>query len=116
MTFLDVYREKYERRGGAGGVFIAAYRRADPEKVVDYLLERHPEGVRGALICAAMAYRDTCRTHCEALATLLQEARAAMTYERLAADLPEPPDLFSMEQSYEVEWAVDRRDAINWVK
>ncbi len=116
MTFLDLYREKYERRGGSAGVFIAAYRHTTPDDVVGYLLEHHPDGVRGVLIAAAMTYRDTCRTHCDALVALLQEGRAALTYERLADDLPEPPGPFTVEQSYDVEWAVDRRDLINWVK
>lgn len=116
MTFLDLYREKYERRGGSAEQFVEAYRHADPEKVVDYLLEHHAEGVRGALIAATATYRDTCRTHCDALVALLQEGRAAMTCERLAADLPEPPDPFTIEQSYDVDWAVDRRDLVNWVR
>jgi len=116
MTFLDLYREKYERRGGSAEQFVDAYCHADPEKVVDYLLEHHLEGVRGALIVAAMTYRDTCRTHCNTLVALLQEGRAAMTYERLAADLPEPPEPYTIEQSYDVDWAVDRRELLNWVK
>ncbi len=116
MTFVDLYREKYERRGGSAEQFVEAYRHADPEKVVDYLLEHHPEGVRGALIVAAMTYRDTCRTHCDALVALLQEGRAALTYERLAADLPELPEPFTGVQNYDVDWAVDRRDLLNWVK
>jgi hypothetical protein len=116
MTFLDLYREKYERRGGTAGRFIEAYLQADPEKLVDYLLEHHAEGVRGALIAAAMAYRDTGRTHSNALVALLQQGRAALIYDRLAADLPELPEPFVGEQRYEVDWAVDRRDLINWVK
>jgi len=113
MTFLDLYREKYERRGGSAEQFIKAYRHADPEKVVDYLLEHHPDGVRGVLIATATVFRDTGRTHCEALVSLLQEGRAALTYGRLADDLPDP---LLVEQSYDVEWAVDRRDVITWVK
>ncbi len=116
MTFLDLYREKYERRGGSAGVFIAAYRQTTPEDVVGYLLEHHPDSVRGVLIATATVFRDTGRTHCDALVSLLQAARAALTYSRLADDLPEPPAPFSVEQSYDVEWAVDRRDVINWVK
>ncbi len=46
MTFVDLYREKYERRGGSAEQFVEAYLHADPEKVVDYLLEHHPESVR----------------------------------------------------------------------
>ncbi len=83
---------------------------------VDYLLEHHAAGVRGALIGAAMTYRDTGRTHCNTLVALLQEGRAAMTYEQLAADLPEPPEPFTVEPSYDVDWAVDRRDLLNWVR
>lgn len=116
MTFLDLYREKYERRGGKAEQFLEAHRHADPDKVEDYLLEHHPEGVRGALIVAAMAYRDTCRTHCDALVALLQQGRAAMTYDQLAADLPELPEPFAAVQNYDVDWAVDRRDLINWVR
>lgn len=116
MTFLDLYREKYERRGGTAEQFLDAYRHADPEKVVDYLLEHHPEGVRGALIVAAMTYRDTCRTHSNALAVLLQQGRAAMTYERLAADLPGLPEPFSGVQLYDPDWAIDRLDLLNLVK
>jgi len=116
MTSLALYREKYERRGGKAARFVEAYLQVDPEAVVDYLLEHHPDGVRSALIVAAMAYRDTCRTHCDALVALLQEGRAAMTYERLAADLPEPPAPFTLEQRYDMDWAVDRRDLLNWVK
>ena len=116
MTFLDLYREKYERRGGTAARFVEAYRHADPEKVVDYLLARSPEGVRGALISAATDFRNTGRTHSTALVTLLQEGRAALIYERLAADLPELPEPFAGEQRYDVDWAVDRRDLLNWVK
>jgi hypothetical protein len=116
MAFLDLYREKYERRGGTAARFVEAYLQADPEKVVDHLVEHHLESVRGALIVAAMTYRDTCRTHCDALVALLQEGRAAMVYERLAADLPELPDPFTIEQSYDVDWAIDRHDLLNWVK
>jgi len=116
MTFLDLYREKYERRGGTAARFGEAYLQADPEAVVDYLLEHHPEGVRGALIAAAEDFRNTGRTHSDALVALLQEGRAAMTYDRLAVDLPEPPDPFTLDQRYDVDWAVDRRDLINWVK
>lgn len=90
--FHTRYREKYERRGGTAAQFIEAYHHADPEKVADYLLEHRAEDVRGALISAAMAYRDTCRTHTDALVALLQEGRAAMIYERLVADLPELPE------------------------
>jgi hypothetical protein len=115
VTFLDLYRDKYTRLGGSAGQFLEAYRHADPEKVVDYLLERHPEGIRGALIATAGVYRDTCRTHCDTLVALLQQGRAAMTYERLAAELPEAPDPFTIGQSYDVDWAIDRRD-LNWVK
>ena len=116
MTFLDLYREKYERRGGTAGRFVEAYLQADPEKLVDYLLEHGAESVRGALVSVATEFRNSGRTHCNALVALLQEGRAAMIYERLAADLPEPPDPFTIEQSYDVDWAVDRRDLINWVK
>ncbi len=42
--------------------------------------------------------------------------RAALTYDRLAADLPELPEPFAGEQRYDVDWAVDRRDLLNWVK
>jgi len=83
---------------------------------VDYLLEHSPEGIRGALIAAATDFRNTGRTHSNALAVLLQEGRAAMTYERLAAGLPELPEPFAGEQRYEVDWAVDRRDLLNWVR
>lgn len=116
MTFLDLYREKYERRGGSAEQFIEAYCHAHPERVVDYLLEHHAAGVRGALFDAAIAYRDTCRTHCTTPVALLQEGRAAMTYERLAADLSDPPEPFTIEPSYDVDWAIDRRDLLNWVK
>jgi len=40
MTFLDLYREKYQRCGGSGEQFVEAYRHADPEKVVDYRASR----------------------------------------------------------------------------
>ena len=116
MTFLDLYREKYERRGGTAARFVEAYQQADPEAVVDYLLARSPEGVRGALISAATDFRNTGRTHSSALVALLQEGRAAMTYDRLAADLPELSEPFAGEQRYDVDWAVDRRDLLNWVK
>jgi len=116
MTFLDLYREKYERRGGTAEQFLEAYRHAEPEMVVDYLLEHDPEGVRGALIVAAMTFGDTCRRHCDALVALLQQGRAAMTYERLAADLPELPEPFTGVQSYAPDWAIDRRDLLNWVR
>jgi hypothetical protein len=116
MTFLDLYREKYERRGGTAEQFLEAHRHADPEKVADYLLEHHPEGVRGALIVAAEDFRNTGRTHSDALVALLQEGRAALVYERLAADLPELPEPFAGEQRYDVDWAIDRRDLVNWVK
>jgi hypothetical protein len=116
MTFLDLYREKYERRGGAAARFVEAYLQADPEAVVDYLLEHSPEGIRGALIAAATDFRNTGRTHSNALAALLQEGRAAMTYDRLAADLPELPEPFTAVQNYDVDWAVDRRDLLNWVR
>ncbi len=116
MTFLDLYREKYERRGGTAGRLVEAYLQADPEDVVDYLLQHNPEGVQGALIAAARAFRDTGRTHSNALVVLLQEGRAAMTYERLAADLPELPEPFTGVQNYDVDWAVDRRELLNWVK
>jgi hypothetical protein len=116
MTFLDVHREKYERRGGSAARFVEAYLRADPEAVVDYLLQHNAEGVRGALICAATEFRNTCRTHCNALVALLQEGRAAMVYERLATDLPELPEPFTGVQNYDVDWAIDRRDLVNWVR
>jgi hypothetical protein len=116
MTFLDLYREKYERRGGTAARFVEAYLGADPEAVVDYLLQHDPDGVRGALIAAAMDFRDTGRTHSNALVALLQEGRAAMTYQRLAADLPELPEPFTDVQTYDPDWAVDRRDLLNWVR
>jgi hypothetical protein len=116
MTFLDLYREKYERRGGTAARFVEAYRQADPEQVVDYLLEHNPDGVRGTLIVTATEFRNTGRTHSNALVALLQEGRAALIYDRLAADLPELPEPFAGEQRYDVDWAVDRRDLLNWVK
>lgn len=116
MTFVDLYREKYERRGGTTERFVEAYLQADPEAVVDYLLHHHPEGVQGALIAAAMAFRDTGRTHSNALVVLLQEGRAALIYDRLAADLPELPEPFSGVQRYDVDWAVDSLDLLNWVR
>jgi hypothetical protein len=116
VTFLDLYREKYERRGGTAERFVEAYRHVDPEAVVDYLLEHHAEGVRGALIVAAEDFRNAGQTHSNALVALLQEGRAAMTYERLATDLPELPEPFTAVQNYDVDWAIDRRDLLNWVK
>ncbi len=116
MTFLDLYRGKYERRGGTPERFIEAYLQADPDDVVDYLLQHNPDGVRGALIAAATEFRNTGQTHSTALVALLQEGRAAMTYERLAADLPELPEPFTGVQNYDVDWAVDRRDLLNWVR
>ncbi len=116
MTFLDLYRERYERRGGTAARFVEAYLQADPEAVVDYLLGHSPEAVRGALIVAAEDFRNTSQTHSNALVALLQEGRAAMIYDRLAADLPELPEPFTGVQNYDVDWAVDRRDLITWVK
>ncbi len=116
MTFLELYQEKYERRGGTAERFVEAYLQADPEAVVDYLLEHYAEGVRGALIVAATDFRNTGQTHSNALVALLQEGRAAMTYERLTADLPELPEPFTGIQNYHVDWAIDRRDLINWVR
>ena len=89
---------------------------ADPDDVVDYLLEQRPEAMRGALIVTAEDFRKTGQTHSNALVALLQEGRAAMTYERLAADLPELPEPFSGVQRYDVDWAVDRRDLLNWAR
>jgi hypothetical protein len=116
MTFLDLFREKYERRGGTAEQFLEAHLQADPEAVVHYLMEHSPEAMRGALIVAAEDFRNTGRTHCDALVALLQEGRAAMTYDRLAADLPELPEPFAGEQRYDVDWAVDRRDLLRWVR
>lgn len=33
MTFLDLYREKYELRGGTAARFVEAYVQANPEAV-----------------------------------------------------------------------------------
>jgi hypothetical protein len=116
MTFLDLYREKYDRRGGTAARFVEAYLQADPEAVVDHLLAHSPESVRGALISAATDFRNTGQVHSNALTALLQEGRAAMTYERVAADLPELPEPFTGVQNYDVDWAIDRRELLNWVK
>jgi hypothetical protein len=116
MTFLDLYRERYERRGRTAQHFLEEYSSAHPQKVVDFLLEHRAEDVRGALVSTALEFRDTGRTHTNALVVLLQEDRAAMTYERLVADLPELPEPFSGDQRYDTDWAVDRRDLINWVR